>query len=251
MFCNKCGTYLSDDSQYCYACGYVIPEAILNENSLAEAPADATPYQDNSVPAPYGVPYGQPESQAPQNVEPVSQPYDQPYNQPYNQPMQNYQQASYGSPYGVPQQTPPYQSYTAEPAQSSSFNVFPYISAGMMALISLMFFMPWFTSYGEGYNLFSPLLDNFSYELGGLFLCTILMIIDFGMLIPGFVLALTKRQNMPISFVVASSVFTFIIITIAAIIANDAYSVEATIVPYLTFFLTIGNIVFGILARKQ
>lgn len=307
MFCNNCGTQLSDDSKYCYNCGTILQddnqapvvsssvadapanENVINTPSTAEAPAYETPVYEapvNVAPAyeapvaessmpefsdnPYNTPapqaYSEPYPQAPQP--PV---YNQPYAapqppqanaQPYaapqqgyygNQPVQGYQAPNYNA---APVQPPVYQNYTyVSPTQPTTLNmVFSYITAGILGLMFILFLLPWGTAYGEGITMFTPFTDLDALEymgLDGLMLCSLLTLVDMGMLIPGTIMAIIKRHNMPKGFVITSAVLTFIIVTFFAIFMSDSYYADATAVPYLAFFLSIASLVFSILARKK
>ena len=40
MFCKNCGTQLSDDSKFCYNCGYKTDETSSNESTVSTEPND-------------------------------------------------------------------------------------------------------------------------------------------------------------------------------------------------------------------
>ena len=291
MFCNNCGTQLSDDSKYCYNCGNnmsqeeapapvqtadATPESVNNtpeitqapsfEDHVAEAPSFEAPVaevcenpyaQTYNTPAPQATqPYAESYPQAPAYTQPqvIPQPFNNAPQQGFygNQPIQNYQAPAYNS---NPIQTPAYQNYAVVmPPQETTLNkIFSYITAGILGFIFLLFLLPWATAYGEGITMFTAFSDMSSLEyldLGGLALCSVLTLIDMGMLIPGIIMAIVKRHNMPRGFVITAAVFTFIIVTFFAIFMTESYA-SATIVPYLAFFSSVASLVFSILARKK
>ena len=292
MFCNNCGTQLSDDSKYCYNCGTILqndvqvaapsayapaaenvintPEVPVNEAPVFEAPVAerAMPeFSENPYSTPYqeapqvGEPYAEPYAQAPVYNQPYAAPQPQANAQPYNTPQQgfygNQPVQSYQAPnYNAPVQTPAYQNYAVvRPTQPTTLNkTFSFVTAGILGLLFVLFLLPWGTAYGEGITMFTAFTDLDALEymgLDGLMLCSLLTLVDMGMLIPGTIMAIIKRHNMPKGFVITAAVLSFIILTFFAIFMADSYYAEATIVPYIVFFLSIASLVFSILARKN
>lgn len=242
MFCQNCGKPLEANTRFCQNCGSPVTE---NFN----APADNNPYSAAHV-----VP-----------VVPVAPVQNQPvYTNPANT-VPTYPQSSaptYASQpqYLRPVQTPQGIQYVpAEPIVSykkpePKFNPFVFISMGIMGLMIILCFFPWFTAEGQGFNL----LDVFSYniylerfEMDAVAACSLLMIVAVGLLIPGIILALVRKNQFPVGFSVAASVITLVtLLCFVSLLYESKGNVNATSVPVIMLTLSILNFIFPPIARK-
>lgn len=248
MFCSNCGAQINENSRFCENCGCAVANAQTPEN-LNSNSENNNPYATVTNPAPVQNVYTQPQNtyytpQAP--AEPTYQPQQ---NFP-NTPPQYYR----------PVQTPTgFQYMPVEPVASvktpAKYNPFVFVAAGIMALMFILSFMPWFTANGEGFNLFQVFSDNIyleRFEMDAMGLCSFLMLITMGLLIPDVILALFKKNKMPIGFSIATSAITLVaLLFFVALVADSKGNVEATSVPAFLFFLSIANIVFPIVARNK
>lgn len=242
MYCSNCGSKLNDGSKFCQSCG----TAIAQENTPQQA-MDENPYAAVAT---------TPESQPQQNLN--VQPYAQ-APAPKTQNFPNTPQPQYMRSVNTPQGTQyvpvaPVTSFV-NPQVPPKYNVFTFITAGIMATMMLMFFLPWLTAGYASYNIFTILTENDSlirYDVDALGICSVLMIVAAGMLIPGLILALTKKNQMPVGFAIAASAITLVALFFFAILmADSAYDAYATAIPMFMFVLSVANIVFAVLARKK
>lgn len=235
MYCVNCGANLQDGSKFCHNCGCINNE-VLQREMIIERTREENPYVAVSdVPQPQQNENAQLYPQAP-----APQPQ---YFRTVNTPT--------GTQY-IPVE--PVTSFT-KPQEPPKHSAFTFISAGIMGTMILMFFMPWINVSGEGYSLLAiftelSFLENYGADI---FIgCSVFMLVGLGMLIPGLILALTKRNRMPIGFAIAASVITFIVLFFFLILMTEvSYRVTATAVPAFMFILAIANIVFAVLARKK
>ena len=240
MFCSNCGAQLQDNAKFCENCGC----AIANDN-INTSPANSNPYAS----APVQNTYAQPQNtyytpQAP--AEPTYQPQQNFPNTPpqYLRPVQ--------TPTGV--QYVPAEMPVAAVKKPATYNPFVFISAAIMGLTFFLIIMPWFTANGEGFNLFKIFSDNIyleRFEMDAMALCSFLMLITMGLLIPSIIFALIRKNQMPIGFAIAASVITLVtLLFFVALLSDSKGNVAATSVPAIMFLLSVANIIFPIIARK-
>ncbi len=284
-FCSNCGSVVQSANPAIEAPAQKLSEGISVTSAVSEAPV-AEASDENKSDNPYARVVNPVAQQAyqPQTCEniyqqpsvamPQSPVYDnstpinsnnQPYYTPqasyptYQQPAQNFPNTP------VPQYMRPMQTHGAvqyvavspvvhtRPEPKS--NPFTFISAGIMGLMILFLFLPWFMVDNSGYNILTMLTESdylSLYDADIFVLCSLLMLVALGMLIPGFILAFTKKNRMPIGFAVAASVLTFISLFFFLILSTEVSSaVSVTPVPIVMFLLAVANIVFPAIARKK
>ncbi len=251
MFCSNCGTQLKENARFCESCGCAVANSQAPENFTSKTESN-NPYANVASPAPVQNAYNQP-----QNIYYASQ---NSYEPTY-QPQQNFPNTPAQPPqYLRPVQTPTGVQYIpVEPVVSvkkpeSKYNPFVFISAGITGVMILLLFMPWIMVGDGGYNIITMLTESSfleRFDAGGFAACSIFMFIGLGMLLPAFILALVKKNQMPIGFSVAASVLTFVSLFFFIVFIDIATSaVSATIVPVLIFFLAVASLIFPSIARK-
>jgi len=145
-FCQKCGTQLTDDAQFCPACGQMVDTASIPEAPSSQAAVPQPQYQppqpQYAAPQPPSGPQYQPPQPGP---DPQPQPGPQ-YAPPQPQPGSQYQPPQSGPQYAPPQ--PQYQPPQSGPGQQYQ----PFAPAGdaeankaMAILAYIIFFIPLLT----------------------------------------------------------------------------------------------------------
>lgn len=233
MFCSNCGAKLPETSRFCENCGCAVAN-VVNTDRFNSTPASNNPYATPSAPAPT--------------------------TQYLNQPVQNFPNTPPQPPqYLRPVQTPQGVQYIpAEPIvtvkKPATYNPFVFVAAGIMAAMFLLCFMPWFTVNDKGFNLFDVFTYNIyleDFEMDAVGLCSFLMIIAMALLIPSAILALVRKNQMPIGFSIAASVITLIsLFFFVALLFDSTGDVEATSVPLTMLVLSVANIIFPPVARN-
>ena len=249
MYCTNCGANVPDCVNFCTNCGTKVTTADtkVSENSYAQN---------------YAQPCSQPQAQ--NYTESYSQNLTQPQAPQSPYPTYPTQQNFPNTPpqYMRPVQTPQGIQYVAvDPSAYScpsrpepKHNPFTFISAGISALMFLLCFFPWFTVDGSGFNLFRVFSDNIYlelFEMDAVAVCSFLMIVTMGLLIPSIILALLRKNQLPLGFSIAASAITlFTLFLFAVLVADSKGNVDATAVPVAMFVLSVLNIVFPAVARK-
>lgn len=163
-------------------------------------------------------------------------------------------------PLEIPVSAPESQNYCnistpQKAAKPVRFSVFPFISASISATMFFVALFPWFTLNNDPYTLYKMLDYSFMLEYYGVSdfgICTILMFICIALLIPSFILALVKRNRMPLVFpIITSSITTISLIIFVSVMPSYSYVLASTPVPIFLFILSVANIVFAILAKKK
>lgn len=253
MYCIHCGNNLPDDSKFCSACGKAVELDISVNNTVSQSESFA---EDN----PYASVMSEPKSQQAVTTEPT-------YSQPMQNPYPAYQvqntpftpQPQYFRPVQTPQgvQYVPVEpvSYYRNPVTPPKHNPFTFISAGVTAIMFLVALLPWFTLDGKPYNIYKMLDYSFMLEHYGVEdfgICAILMFICIALLIPSFILALVKRNRMPLVFpIITTAITIFSLLIFVSVMPSYSYVLKSTPVPILLLLLSTANLVFPILARKK
>lgn len=249
MYCTSCGSILSENSKFCHICG----TPVLRENApVPNVPKPKKPaenpisFEEN----PYALP------SAPAIPEADTAPYStaaEPAS-PYlgeNSPM--YYRAV-KTPQGI--SYVPVEASSAPKANTSKVNVFGYISASIMGTMLLFCIFPWLKVNGVSYSIFEIFFNSTYleyYDADAFALCSVLIFVAIGMLIPGLVLTLKKRSRTPLGFAIAASVLTFVALLIFAALMTSCSSicVDATANPSVMLVLAVSNIVFAAIARTK
>ncbi len=264
MYCTNCGANVPDCVNFCTNCGTKVTttDTKVCENPYATVAAPNTPA--NNEAQSYTQPYAQ------NFTQPYAQNYAQPqapnYNTPQTpqtpyptyQPSQNFPNTP--PQYMRPVQTPNGVQYMAvdpvvhAPKPEPKHNPFTFISAGIAGLMFMLCFVPWFTVDNSGFNLFRIFSDNIYlelFEMDATAVCSFLMIVTMGLLIPHIALTFLKKNQLPLGFAIAASAITlFTLFLFAVLISDSKGNVEATFVPVVMFVLSVLNIVFPAVARK-
>jgi len=252
MYCIHCGSNLPDDSKFCSNCGKAvetnttIDNARLQSEIIAERTAEGNPYADV---APAGQSQQTVTAQPVQNLYPTYQVQNtSAVPQPqYLRPVQ--------TPTGVQYIPVEPVSYYRKPVAPPKHNPFTFVSAGISATMFLLSLLPWFTLDGDPYGIYKMLDYSFMLEHYGVDdfgICAVLMFICIAFLIPSFILALVKRNRMPLAFpIITTSITVLSVLVFVSVMPSYSYVLESTPVPILLFLLSVANIVFAVLARKK
>ncbi len=151
------------------------------------------------------------------------------------------------APYASP--APEAVSYTT--AKNTKPNPFAFISAGIMAVMLVLYFCPWFFLDGTMSDVFGYYIDRLPIvcpDDTAVILFLIFSFIGMGMLILGIVMAFIKRRRVPLAFALIASV------SIHAGLAFFGFTKESwytgvTVVPMILYLMTYINIAFAIPAR--
>ncbi len=248
MFCYNCGTQLKENARFCENCGCAV-ENYQNNVTYNANNENNNPYATVANPAPVQNVYTQP-----QNTYYVPQTPAE----PTYQPQQNFPNTP--PQYLRPVETPTGVQYVpAQPVVSvkkpATYNPFVFISAGIMGLMLLLCFFPWFRINGQGFNIFDIFTYNIyleNYEMDAAAACSLLMLVAMGLLIPSLILAFVKKNRMPAGLSIAASAITiFTLFILVVLIADSTGNVGATGSPLIMFVLSVANIIFPIIARNK
>lgn len=244
MYCIYCGNNLPSDSKFCSNCGKAVETNTTIDNTrlqseiIAERTAEGNPYAD---------------------VAPAGQPVQNPYPTYQVQNTPNVPQPQYLRPVQTPQgvQYVPIEpiTYYQKPVAPPKHNPFTFISAGVTATMFLVTLLPWFTLDKTPYNIYKMLDYSFMLEHYGVSdfgICAVLMFICIAFMIPSFILALVKRNRMPLAFpIITTAITIFSLLIFVSVMPSNSYVLESTPVPILLLLLSTANLVFPILARKK
>lgn len=90
------------------------------------------------------------------------------------------------------------------------------------------------------------------YGLEGFAVTGVLMFIALALLVPQIILALVKRNRMPLGFAIAASAIVSIAVLVAvAVTPSFSYILETTYVGAIMFVFSVANVVFAVFARKK
>lgn len=246
MYCTSCGSILSENSKFCHICG----TPVLQGNAPAPKPPMSAENSISFEENPYTQPSAPAFSEA--NTTPCS-PVAEPTSAYIceNSPM--YYRAV-KTPQGI--SYVPVEVSSAPKANTSKVNVFGYISASIMGTMLLFCIFPWLHVNGDSYSIFEMFFNSTYleyYDADAFALCSVLMFVAIGMLIPGLVLTLKKRSRTPLGFAIAASVLTLValLIFVALLTSCSSIRVEATANPSVMLVLAVSNIVFAAIARSK
>lgn len=246
MYCTSCGGILSENSKFCHICGTPVLQRdvpVPKPPKPFETPIsfEENPYTQLSVSA-FSEADTAPDSSA---AEPTSPCLCE--NFPvYYRAVKTPQGVSYV----------PVEASSAPKANASKCNVLGYISASIMGTMILFCIFPWLKVNGDSYSIFEMFFNSTYleyYDADAFALCSVLIFVAIGMLIPGLVLTLKKRSRTPLGFAIAASVLTFVALLIFAALLTSCSSilVEATAIPSIMLVLAVSNIVFAAIARNK
>ena len=225
MFCQNCGAKLEDNTKFCSNCGSAV---IKDNNPYAQVAPTPTVYSMPTAPTAPPVPPAPTYGSQPQYLRPVQ------------------------TPMGV--QYVPAEPIVSYKKPEPKFNPFVFISAGVMGLMLLLCFLPWFSVSGDGFNVFRVFSDNIyleEFEMDAAALCSIMMVVAMGLLTPSLILALVRKNQLPLGFSIAASVITLIsLFFLLALVFDSKGDVEFTYVPLMMSLLSVANIIFPCVARK-
>lgn len=253
MYCTHCGSKLPESSKFCSACGKAVELDISVNNAVSQSESIA---EDN----PYTSVMSEPKPQQAVTTEPTySQPMPNPYptyqvqNTPFTPQPQYFRPVQ--TPAGVQYVPVEPVSYYRKSVTPPKHNPFTFISAGVTAIMFLVALLPWFTLDGKPYNIYKMLDYSFMLEHYGVEdfgICAILTFICIALLIPSFILALVKRNRMPLVFpIITTAITIFSLLIFVSVMPSYSYVLKSTPVPILLLLLSTANLVFPILARKK
>ena len=173
----------------------------------------------------------------------------------YSAPANPYATQSTPEPVQNPYAQPVYASArpSEAPVKNTKPNPFAFVSAGIMTVMLVLHFLPWFF-VGDG------MADVFSYYIGRLpleypedtanILFLVFMLVALGFLIAGIIVAIIRKNHVPVIFAIASSV-AIQVYAIFFIFTKEAWTIGVSFVPLLIYLITFINIPFAILAKKR
>ena len=155
----------------------------------------------------------------------------------------------------TPNATAPYVSHIVAdikpPAKSSKPNPFAFISAGVMGLMLVLYFCPWFFVRETMSDVFGYYIDRLPLVYPDdtlVILFLIFSLIGMGMLISGIVMAFIKRRRVPLAFALIASVSVQISLVFFCF-TKEAWEIGVSAVPVVLFLMTYINIALAIPAR--
>lgn len=209
MFCNNCKTPLSDNSRFCHSCGSpVLSEAKKPVYTNISDTYEKTEYTEN----PYAKVIPPESNQA--NLHP-----------------------------------PIYYGYPAP--EPRKINPFTFVSAAIMGIIAALYFFPWFFVDEKCVSLISYFLIRSypEYTLStAMMLFLVFTITAFGLLISGIVVAIIRKNRMPMVFAITSTVSVHLSM-LFFVFTSEAWTTGVSFVPVLIFLLSFFNIAFSIPAK--
>ncbi|MBQ2824878.1 MAG: zinc ribbon domain-containing protein [Clostridia bacterium] len=136
-------------------------------------------------------------------------------------------------------------------AKSSKPNPFAFISAGIMAVMLVLYFCPWFFLDGTMSDVFGYYIDRLPLvypDDTAVILFLIFSLIGMGMLILGIVMAFIKKRRVPLAFALIASVSVQISLVFFCF-TKEAWTIGVSAVPVVLFLMTYINIAFAIPAK--
>lgn len=148
------------------------------------------------------------------------------------------------APYASP--APEAVSYTT--AKNTKPNPFAFISAGIMAVMLILYFVPWFIISGFRSNVFGCYISQMPLTLPDDTASVFFLIpstIGIGFLIAGIVMALIRKSRVPLVFALGASVAVQVGLVFFCF-TREAWHTGVTIAPIILYLLTFVNIAFAI-----
>lgn len=136
------------------------------------------------------------------------------------------------------------------PEAEAKPNPFAFVSAGIMAVMFFLHFLPWFEDNTKSYTFFGYYLGRMPVDEAPSRLYIILLLGTMALLLSGAVTAIIRKNHVPIIFAILSSA-CIVQAPIVYLFSVEAWAVNITSVPFVIFLLTLINIPFAILAKRK
>lgn len=168
----------------------------------------------------------------------------------YSAPANSYTTQSTPEPVQNPYAQPLYASArpSEAPVKNTKPNPFAFVSAGIMAVMLVLHFLPWFFAGDKTYSLFSYYISRMPVTEAPSIFYLILILGAMAFLIAGIITAIIRKNRIPMFFAIVSSALIYHT-PIAYLLSVEAWRVSVTEVPFIIFALTFVNIAFAIPAR--
>ncbi len=130
-----------------------------------------------------------------------------------------------------------------KPSAKAKVNPFAFVSAGIMGLMLILYFCPWFFHYGTMSDVFGYYIDHLPLvypDDTAVILFLIFSFIGMGMSVAGIVTALIRKRRVPLVFALVFFCFT-----------KEAWTIGVSAAPVILFLITYINIACAIPARVR
>lgn len=127
-------------------------------------------------------------------------------------------------------------------------NPFAFVSAGIMAVMLVLHFFPWFYSNTKTYSLFGYYISRMPVTESPSIFYIVLIVGAMGLLIAGIITTVIRKNRIPMVFAIVSSALIHQT-PIVYLLSVEAWTVGVTEIPFIIFALTFVNIAFAIPAK--
>ncbi len=139
--------------------------------------------------------------------------------------------------------------HATTPAKPLKYNAFTFISAGITAVMIILFFLPSIVVNGKSFSMFTSITNVLQMDIVPFFFCAILMFAAEALLIVALIFIM-KKNSKAIAFVISASGVTAFTLFFFWLTDYAISFATTTAVPVIMLIMAACNVIFYLISRK-